>query len=93
MIRDILLFLLRNCPLKILALKTCNQGISKIIIASSFTLGHLINDNEKITCWKIKKNVFFFCFCFFVFFFGGGGGGIKTCNQDISKRLQAVVSN
>ena len=34
------------CPLQILALKTCNQGISKTITASSFKLGQLIEDND-----------------------------------------------
>ena len=34
------------CPLQILALKTCNQDISKTITASSFKLGQLIEDNE-----------------------------------------------
>ena len=31
---------------KCLALKTCNQNISKTITASSFKLGQLIEDNE-----------------------------------------------
>ena len=31
---------------KFLALKTCNQGISKTITASSFKLGQLIEENE-----------------------------------------------
>ena len=40
-------FFLSYCPLQILSLKTCNQGISKkTITASSFKLGQLIEDNE-----------------------------------------------
>ena len=31
---------------KFLALKTCNQDISKLITAISFELGQLIEDNE-----------------------------------------------
>ena len=34
------------CPLQIWALETCNQDISKIIIASSFKYGHLVEDDE-----------------------------------------------
>ena len=34
------------CPLQTLALKTCNQDISKPITASSFKLGQLIESNE-----------------------------------------------
>ena len=33
-------------PLQVLALKTCSQGISKTITASSFKLCQLIEDNE-----------------------------------------------
>ena len=36
-------------PLQIWALKTCDQDISKIIIASSFKHGQLTEDDEKIT--------------------------------------------
>ena len=34
------------CPLQILALKTCHQGISKIIVARSFKHGQLVEDDE-----------------------------------------------
>ena len=34
------------CPLKILALKTCSQGVLKTITASSFKLSQLIEDNK-----------------------------------------------
>ena len=40
------------CPLQIWALKTCNQGILKIIIAYNFNLGHMIEDDDLV---KIKK--------------------------------------
>ena len=40
------------CPLQIWALKTCNQDISEIIIASSFKQGQLVEDDESITRWK-----------------------------------------
>ena len=38
-------FFWSNCPLQVLAFKTCNQDISKTITASSFKLRHLIEDN------------------------------------------------
>ena len=34
------------CHLQIWPLKTCNQDISKIIIANSFKLGQLTEDDE-----------------------------------------------
>ena len=34
------------CPLQILALKTCHQDISKIIVARSFKHGQLVDDDE-----------------------------------------------
>ena len=37
------------CPLQIWALKTCNQDISEIIIASGFKQGQLVEDDESIT--------------------------------------------
>ena len=37
---------LSYCLLQMLALKTCNQDISKTITASSFNLVQLIEDNE-----------------------------------------------
>ena len=40
------LFYSSYCPLQIWSLKTCSQDISKIIIASSFKLGQLIDDEE-----------------------------------------------
>ena len=36
----------RKFDLQLLALKICNQDISKTITASSFKLGQLIEDNE-----------------------------------------------
>ena len=48
------------CPLQILALKACNQDISKTVGASSFDLGLLIEDNKKITWSKFKKKVILF---------------------------------
>ena len=50
---------LSYCPLQIWAIKTCNQKISKIIIASSFKHGQLVEDDKKITwCTFEKKNFF-----------------------------------
>ena len=37
---------LSYCPLQIWALKTCNQDILKIIIASSFKHAQLTEDNQ-----------------------------------------------
>ena len=36
-------------PLQIWTLTICNQDISKIIIARSFSLGQLIEDDEQMT--------------------------------------------
>ena len=41
-----LLRFLSYCPLQIWALETCNQDISKIIIASSFKHGQSVEDGE-----------------------------------------------
>ena len=40
---------LSYCPLQIWALETYKQDISKIIIASCFKHGQLVEDDEKIT--------------------------------------------
>ena len=37
---------LRYCPLQIWALEICSQDISKIILASSFKHGQLVEDDE-----------------------------------------------
>ena len=37
---------LSYCPLRIWALETCTQDISKIIITSSFKRGQLVEDDE-----------------------------------------------
>ena len=71
-----MLFFQSYCPSQILALKTCNQNISKTIIASSFKLGQLIEDDEKIT-------IVFLSFCPSQIL------AIKTCNQDIEKNIIA----
>ena len=48
-------------PLRIWALKTCYQDISKIILASRFILGQLIEDGECIDYLvKIKKSILLF---------------------------------
>ena len=47
--KKIILLFLSYCPLQIWALETCNQDISKIIIASSFKHGQLVEDDESIT--------------------------------------------
>ena len=39
------IFFSSDCPLRIRALKTCNQDISKIIIASSLKHGQLVEDD------------------------------------------------
>ena len=43
------MFSFKLFPLQFLALKTCSQGVSKTIIASSLQLCQLIEDNKKIT--------------------------------------------
>ena len=43
-------------------MKFCNQDISKTIIASSFKLGQLIEDNEWINWWNFKKKSHFIFF-------------------------------
>ena len=72
------------CPLQILALKTCNQDISKTVRSSSFELGLLIEDNEKIT-WSnfFLKKVIFSSYCPLQIL------ALKTFNQDISKIIKA----
>ena len=69
------------CPLQILALKTCCQDISKTITATSFKLGQLIEDNELISWWKLKKksSFIFSSYCPLQIW------ALKTCHQDIWK--------
>ena len=45
-LKDVILLFLSYCSLQILALITWNQDISKIIIASSFKHGQLVEDGE-----------------------------------------------
>ena len=47
-------------PFQILTLKICNCDISKSIIAKSFKLGQLIEDDEWNTWCKFKKKLFYF---------------------------------
>ena len=75
---------LTYCPLQILALKTCNQDISKTITASKFNLRQLIEDNEQITWGKLKK-ILFYCFNYCPLQILA----LKTCNQHISKTTAA----
>ena len=78
--------LLSYCPLQIFAWKTCSQDIATCITASSFKLGQLIEDNEKITWSKIKKKViflFFFSYCPLQ------NWAFETCNQDVSEIIIA----
>ena len=44
--KNIYFIFLSYCPLQILALKTCHQDISKIIVARSFKNGQLVEDDE-----------------------------------------------
>ena len=44
------------CPFERVIMKFCNQIISK---ARSFKLGQLIEDNDQITWWKLKKKSYF----------------------------------
>ena len=46
--KKVILFLLNYLPLQIWTLKICNHDISKIITASNFKLGQLIEDDEEI---------------------------------------------
>ena len=58
-------------------MKFCNQDISKTIIARSFKLGHLIEDNEKIN-WRNfgKKVIIFSSYCLLQLC------PLKTCSKD-----------
>ena len=38
----------------------CNQDISKTMTVMSLKLGQLIEDNKKITYWKLQKSYFIF---------------------------------
>ena len=44
--KKVILFCSSYCPLQIWTLKTCNEDISKTIIASSLKFGQLIDDDE-----------------------------------------------
>ena len=46
--KKVIEFFSNYLPLQIRTLKICNQDISKSIIARSFKLGQLIQDNESI---------------------------------------------
>ena len=81
-LQKVILFFLSYCPLQILTLKTCNKDISKIIIASSFKRGQLI-DYLVI----IKKKVVVFSYCPLQTW------ALKTCNKDISKHIKLSASN
>ena len=71
-------FFFELLPFHIWALKTCNQDISKIIIAGSFKHGHLVEDGEN------KKTVsYFFELLPFV------NVGIENFNKDNSKHFKA----
>ena len=39
-------------------MKFCNQDISITVTAISLKLGQLIEENQKITWWKLKKKSF-----------------------------------
>ena len=47
-LRKVMLFFSNNLPLQIWTSKICNHDILKTIIARSFKLGQLIEDDEKI---------------------------------------------
>ena len=44
--KKVILFLLNDLPLQIWTLKICNHDISKSILARSFKLGQLIEDDK-----------------------------------------------
>ena len=46
--KKVILFFSNYLPLQIWTLKICNHDISKIITASSYKLGQLIEDDEEI---------------------------------------------
>ena len=75
---------MRYYPMQILALKTCNQDISKTVTASSFKHGQLIKDNEYETWRKCEKSNFIFSS-----YYPLQISALKTCNQDISKTITA----
>ena len=65
-------------PLKILALKTCNKDISKIIIASSFKRGQMMM--SRLPAENCLKAFYFsnvIALCKFL--------ALKTCNPGIAK--------
>ena len=47
-LKKVILFFLNYLPLQIWTLKICNHDISKTIIARSFKLNQLIEDDEQI---------------------------------------------
>ena len=58
--KKVILFLSNYLPLQIWTLKICNHDISKTITASSFKLGQLIEDDEKLIDENLKKEIFYF---------------------------------
>ena len=77
------------------ALKTCNQDISKTITASSFNFDQLIEDYKYINLVKIEK-IQLLPFCKFGYLKKVIRAiallqiwVLKTCNQDISKIIEA----
>ena len=81
-LKKVILLFLNYCSLQIWTLKICINDSSKIIIARSFKLGQLIEDDKKITWWKSKKNIFP-NYCPFQIW------TLKICNEDISKTIIA----
>ena len=54
------IFFMNYLPLQIWTLKICYHDISKTIIARSFKLGQLIEDDEEIIDKNVNKSLFFF---------------------------------
>ena len=73
--------------MQIWALKTCNQDIWKIIIASSFKHGQLTDDDEtmsRLPGENFKKKLsYFLSYCPLQMM------ALTTCSQDISKTITA----
>ena len=62
-------------------MKICNHDISKRITARSFKLGQLIEGDEWINWWKLKKVILFF-----LNYLPLQIWAMKICNRDISKK-------
>ena len=75
-------------PLQIWTLKFCNHDISKAIIARSFKIGQLIEDDEEINIWRKSKK------SYYVFFSSNHLPlqiwTLKICYHDIMKTIAAV---